>query len=957
MAGLLANHGLFGGTAGPGGPLFFQLGLGDAGRLNGDLVAVAKLRDLLRGQAVAGLTAAVSAVVGRAAPSTAQRDVTARAHAGEAAVLEDSRRILAVGRAILDTAEEAFPRLESALAELRALAVKGQDPDLTTKDRTDLANRVAAINAEIDTLATKTKFGETPLLDGSLETSPIRLNPGVAGSRVDDLSIRLGGTRASDLGVASLDLSSKAAADAAVATAGTLDSADKTLAALKGRITALRERLADVEGRLGGRQEFHRTNRQGLLEAAAPAPHARPRFQEVRDRLANPQAQRATQEENAGQARERFLRDNADLVRLIDANPSARAALAGAEVRTRDDLRAVLIRGVTSALGASSPITGKLLEERFDVARFLALDPGRIASAVRDDRDLARAVAGEVGLVEALGRLADQRIGELLPRTGPGRAPVASTAGDRAAKGAPIGGTVTEAEPGAAAPATPAVITAAASFAPNSGGQLDQSERLRFTVNGGPNQDVNLSAGDTISTAITRINNAVGTQITASNDNGTLKFTSVQAGSGVTITVESNKPTNGRQSGVGNSQLSATGSGGSPTPAVFDAGAFAPSTPNTKLGQSETLTFIINGAPQTLSLAANSSITNVVDAINSSAVGSSITASNNNGALRFTAVANTTFFTVLSNRAPDGTTTGVQRDPSIRRLDAPLAFAASSGGTLAQAETLTFNINGVNTQVSLAAGDSISAAVTKINDAVGTSVTASNNGGTLRVEAIQATTSFSITSSRIPDGTTSGVPHPTPFTRSPAGAGAADRNAILDRAVALLDDPVRFGRDFLEAHFDFARAVVGSDLQGGPVSLAEFSRQHKDLIGASGSTDRLAEAFEVRVAAETFGRRVGLGEETFRANPGLARLVNRAPADVLQPLVADGDRLRALLRNEPPRGELRLGHPDLFRDRVRPPADAAPAAGAVRAAIPSLRPAFQPLTQPSPAGLQINLLA
>lgn len=42
----------------------------------------------------------------------------------------------------------------------------------------------------------------------------------VVGSRVDDLSIRLAGTRASDPGVASLDPSTRVAADAAVAAGG-----------------------------------------------------------------------------------------------------------------------------------------------------------------------------------------------------------------------------------------------------------------------------------------------------------------------------------------------------------------------------------------------------------------------------------------------------------------------------------------------------------------------------------------------------------------------------------------------------------------------------------------------------------------------------------------------------------------------------------------------------------------
>ena len=696
MAGLLADLGLFGPTASPGGFPGFQGALGG-------LAALARLGDIRRAQAV----------VGPAAASTAQRDATARAHGGELAVLDDSRQILATGRAILDKAEEAFPRIQGDLAQLRALAVKAQDPGLRAQDRTDLTTRVAAITADIDSIASNTKFGATPLLDGSLETTPIRLNPGVAGSQVDDLSIRLGGTRASDLGVASLDLSSKAAADAAVATGGTLDVADKTIAALKGRIAALRDRLAAAEGRFGDRQEFHRASQQALLAQATPAPFTPPRHEELRDLIANPQAHRTTQEEKTGQVLDRFLRDNADLARLVDANPSAREALAKTEVRMRDDLRAVLVRGVGQALGPDSPLTAKFLENHFDLARFLALDPGGITATVRGQADLGRALTGEAGLVQALGGVADQRVGELLSKPGPG----------------------------------------------------------------------------------------------------------------------------------------------------------------------------------------------------------------------------------------------------INRFDAPQAFAASTGGALGRAETITVTINGVSSPVSLAAGDSISAAVKKINAAVGSAVIASDNAGRLRIEAINATTSFSVTSGLLPDGSTSGIPYPAPFTQAPAAAAPAQRKVILDRAVALLNDPVKFSRDFLDAHPDFAKAVVGSSLQGGPIDLAEFARRNTDLISADGSTDRLTEAFEVRVAAETFGRRIGLGQETFRANPGFARLVNRASADVLGSLAADGDRLRSFLRNEEPGSALRLRHPDLFREHVRPPVDEGATLSGAQPAPPPLRPAPRPLTQPSPAGFQINFLA
>jgi flagellin len=118
------------------------------------------------------------------------------------------------GISMAETADGAAAQIHTILTRLRELAVQSSNGALQAGDRTNLQTEFTALSAEIDRIASVTKFNGVNLLSGA--STAVDFQVGIGTSVNDRITVNFGGVSAAGLGVAASAVDTFANAQAAI---------------------------------------------------------------------------------------------------------------------------------------------------------------------------------------------------------------------------------------------------------------------------------------------------------------------------------------------------------------------------------------------------------------------------------------------------------------------------------------------------------------------------------------------------------------------------------------------------------------------------------------------------------------------------------------------------------------------------------------------------------------------
>jgi len=160
--------------------------------------------------------------------------------------LQQAERNANDGISMIQTAEGALNEVGSILIRMRELwSQSASTESISNAERSFLQNEFASLQSEITRIANATAFGGATLLDGSLsETSnALQFQVGIFNDpAVDRISLSIGNTTASGLGIQ--------ASDAAISTATSAQSALTTIDSAISQVSRLRGDLGAAQNRL-----------------------------------------------------------------------------------------------------------------------------------------------------------------------------------------------------------------------------------------------------------------------------------------------------------------------------------------------------------------------------------------------------------------------------------------------------------------------------------------------------------------------------------------------------------------------------------------------------------------------------------------------------------------------------------------------------------------------------------
>jgi len=140
---------------------------------------------------------------------------------------------------MLQVADGGLARTGDLLGRMKTLAVQAGNGALGATERNAINKEFQALSSEVGRIAADTDFGGTRLLDGSSSGITAKVGTGVDPA-ADDLAVALPDTTQAGLGIGSLDVSTRAGADAAL---GAINSAIDTLQTARSDIGASQNRL------------------------------------------------------------------------------------------------------------------------------------------------------------------------------------------------------------------------------------------------------------------------------------------------------------------------------------------------------------------------------------------------------------------------------------------------------------------------------------------------------------------------------------------------------------------------------------------------------------------------------------------------------------------------------------------------------------------------------------------
>ena len=161
--------------------------------------------------------------------------------------LEQANRNANDGISMAQTAEGALNEVGDIMTRLRELAVQASNGTVSATDRDTLQEEFSSLVAEVDRIAKSTDFNGIKLLDGSQTTVTFQVGSGTTAG-VDTIDMHLASAKASDLGIAALDVGSTGNPTAALTA---IDAAIDSVSSLRGRLGAVQNRLGSTIRNVG----------------------------------------------------------------------------------------------------------------------------------------------------------------------------------------------------------------------------------------------------------------------------------------------------------------------------------------------------------------------------------------------------------------------------------------------------------------------------------------------------------------------------------------------------------------------------------------------------------------------------------------------------------------------------------------------------------------------------------
>ena len=168
-------------------------------------------------------------------------------------------RNAADAQSMLDTAEGALTETHTILLRMRELAVQSANGTLTDADRDHTDAEFQQLEAEVERIATNTKWAGTSLIDGSASALEFQVGEGAN----QKITVAIADMDAAALGLTG-DLQSAANAQTAI---GALDTAIATVSTERGSLGAYSNRLTSTMNNLD-QVNINLSNSKGRIEDA-----------------------------------------------------------------------------------------------------------------------------------------------------------------------------------------------------------------------------------------------------------------------------------------------------------------------------------------------------------------------------------------------------------------------------------------------------------------------------------------------------------------------------------------------------------------------------------------------------------------------------------------------------------------------------------------------------------------
>ncbi len=137
---------------------------------------------------------------------------------------------------LVQTAEGALTEVHDMLNRMVELATKAANGTYTDDQRGNYQDEIEELQAEIDRIATSTKFNDTALLDGTFQNKDMQ----VGTSATETISVSISGMGANALGVSGVNVSSQTGANDAIED---INAAIKTVSKTRSGLGAMQNRL------------------------------------------------------------------------------------------------------------------------------------------------------------------------------------------------------------------------------------------------------------------------------------------------------------------------------------------------------------------------------------------------------------------------------------------------------------------------------------------------------------------------------------------------------------------------------------------------------------------------------------------------------------------------------------------------------------------------------------------
>jgi len=164
------------------------------------------------------------------------------------------------GISLSQTAEGALGETTELLQRMRELSIQSANGTQSATERTTMNSEVTQLLAEVDRIASTTTFGGRALLDGTFTAQTLQ----VGSAANQTISISIANSNATTLGVASIDISTQAGAQSAIAA---IDTALGTIDSTRGNLGAVQNRLLSTISNLQNVAENVSAARSRIMDA------------------------------------------------------------------------------------------------------------------------------------------------------------------------------------------------------------------------------------------------------------------------------------------------------------------------------------------------------------------------------------------------------------------------------------------------------------------------------------------------------------------------------------------------------------------------------------------------------------------------------------------------------------------------------------------------------------------